>query len=176
MSNKYRLNSDNFSEGDKIVFDMPSFCSGDYECIVLKDEVGLYITNNWMDGCINYKIIKPKEMDKRYILLKDLPFMKNGTVYYKNKNITITDTNSYLPTIGGMQHNRFAVHSDFVENNPEWFQLVPQHITCLVVGDAMKFDNGTFMTATLTLSSPIPNEKMGDIRRAIEEVVNDKKQ
>lgn len=115
-------------------------------------------------------------MDKRYVLLKDLPFMKKGTVYYKNKNIDVCDTNSYLPTIGGMQHDRFAIHFAFVENNPEWFQLVPQHITCLVVGDAMKFDNGTFMTATLTLSSPIPNEKMGDIRRAIEEVVNDKKQ
>lgn len=63
-----------------------------------------------------------------------------------------------------------------VENNPEWYQLIPENITCLVVGDAMRFDNGTFMTATLTLSSPIPNEKMGDIRKAIEEVVNDKKQ
>lgn len=45
-------------EGDVIVFEMPPFCSGDYEAVVMKDNRGLYIhkDNNHFDGCRDYEI------------------------------------------------------------------------------------------------------------------------
>ena len=50
-----------FQEGDKIVFEMPSFCSGDYEAIVKRDEnFGLYIDedDNYFNGCRDFEIIR----------------------------------------------------------------------------------------------------------------------
>lgn len=46
-------------EGDEIIFEMPSFCSGDYKAIVKKDDnFGLYIDedNNYFDGCRSFEI------------------------------------------------------------------------------------------------------------------------
>jgi hypothetical protein len=62
-------------------------------------------------------------MSDVYVLLKDLPFVKAGTEYIKNNGeFTISDRTSYLPNKTGMKHERFAIHSDYVENNSEWFQ------------------------------------------------------
>lgn len=124
-------------------------------------------------------------MYKKYRVLKDTPKFKAGSIIegygigtYHLKTNVIRDYTIYhlCGTSVNVDSWRLYPLAEEVENNPEWYQLIPENVTCLVVGDAMRFDNGTFMTATLTLSSPIPNEKMGDIRRAIEEVVNDKKQ
>lgn len=43
-------------EGDIIEFDMPPFCSGDYEAKIYKDENGLYIKrkDNYLGGCRYY--------------------------------------------------------------------------------------------------------------------------
>jgi hypothetical protein len=48
------LNS--LKEGDTIIFDMPPFCSGDYDAKILKDSNGLYIMHkdNFFKGCRNY--------------------------------------------------------------------------------------------------------------------------
>lgn len=49
-----------FKEGDTIYFEMPPFCSGEYEAKVYKDARGLYINkkDNFFEGCRNYRINK----------------------------------------------------------------------------------------------------------------------
>lgn len=46
-------------EGSVIVFEMPSFCSGDYKAKVYKDDQGLYINSedNHLDGCRDLFIV-----------------------------------------------------------------------------------------------------------------------
>jgi hypothetical protein len=54
-----------FQEGDKIVFEMPSFCSGDYEAIVKRDkDFGLYIESedNHFEGCRDFEVIRNGEI------------------------------------------------------------------------------------------------------------------
>jgi hypothetical protein len=57
-----------FQENDKIIFEMPPFCSGNYEAIVKKDDdFGLYIdeSNNYFDGCRDFIVIRNcKEINK----------------------------------------------------------------------------------------------------------------
>ena len=50
---------DDFKEGNTIVFEMPSFCSGDYEAKVMKDEKGLFIPkkDNYFEGCRDYEVL-----------------------------------------------------------------------------------------------------------------------
>ena len=46
-----------FEEGDVIEFEMPSFCSGDYNAVVKKDDdFGLYINSedNYFEGCRDF--------------------------------------------------------------------------------------------------------------------------
>lgn len=48
-----------FEEGDVIIFEMPSFCSGDYEAEVMSDpKFGLYIDqkNNYFEGCRDFEV------------------------------------------------------------------------------------------------------------------------
>ena len=50
-----------FKAGDKIVFEMPSFCSGDYEAVVQKDEdFGLWIDeeDNYSEGCGDFLVLR----------------------------------------------------------------------------------------------------------------------
>lgn len=55
MKPEYR---EQFKEGKTIVFEMPSFCSGDYTAKIYKDELGLYINSdhNFFDGCRDFSI------------------------------------------------------------------------------------------------------------------------
>jgi len=50
----------NAKEGDVIDFEMPSFCSGDYQAKIKKDNNGLYIdkSQNYLSGCRDYSLIK----------------------------------------------------------------------------------------------------------------------
>lgn len=78
-------------------------------------------------------------MDK-YILQKELPYLKAGTVYFKNESFSISiDKTSYLPEVVGMRHERFAIHSDWVENNPEWFKKVEPELKWFVVPEEIGF-------------------------------------
>ena len=50
-----------FKAGDKIEFEMPSFCSGDYEAVVMKDkDFGLYIDaeDNYFEGCRDFRVLR----------------------------------------------------------------------------------------------------------------------
>lgn len=54
-----------FQEGDEIIFEMPSFCSGDYTAVVYKDEsFGLYIDAdcNWFEGCRDFYVKRNGEV------------------------------------------------------------------------------------------------------------------
>lgn len=51
-------------EGDKIIFDMPPFCSGEYEATIYRDKFfGLYINKDdaHFKGCRDYRLVKKKE-------------------------------------------------------------------------------------------------------------------
>lgn len=58
-----------------------------------------------------------------YILQKDLPYFKSGIRYLKNETDARVDRNSYFPDVVGSKNERFAIHADYVENNPDWFKL-----------------------------------------------------
>ena len=54
-----------FQEGDEIVFEMPSFCSGDYKATVKRDQdFGLYINseNNHFEGCRDFEVHRNGEI------------------------------------------------------------------------------------------------------------------
>lgn len=54
-----------FQEGDQIVFEMPSFCSGDYTATVMIDpDFGPYIDkeNNYFEGCRDFEVIRNGEV------------------------------------------------------------------------------------------------------------------
>lgn len=48
------------SIGDRIVFEMPPFCSGDYSAVVQEDDRGLFIDkdDDFFDGCRDFTIKK----------------------------------------------------------------------------------------------------------------------
>lgn len=74
-------------------------------------------------------------MNKEYVLQKDLPFLKAGTVYSKSAYgyLGTVDSASYLPNVTGMRHERFAIHRDWVEANPEWFKEKEADLNWFVV-------------------------------------------
>lgn len=45
-----------FDNKKEIVFEMPSFCSGDYTAKLYRDELGIYIDakDNYFKGCRDY--------------------------------------------------------------------------------------------------------------------------
>jgi hypothetical protein len=46
-----------FQEGDEIIFEMPSFCSGEYKTTIKKDpKFGLYVEEQWFNGCRDFEI------------------------------------------------------------------------------------------------------------------------
>jgi len=51
---------DKLKEGDIIQFEMPPFCSGDYEAVVKRDASGLYIEHddNYFNGARDINIKK----------------------------------------------------------------------------------------------------------------------
>lgn len=61
--NKYYIVNENIEgveEGDTVYFEMPPFCSGEYEAKVYKDEKGLYINkeDNFFEGCRDFRVNK----------------------------------------------------------------------------------------------------------------------
>lgn len=74
-------------------------------------------------------------MADRYEIQFDLPFIKRGTVYFKDTTgeYNLGDRTSYIPDVVGMKHSRFAIHSDYVENNPAWFQKIEEKPPMIMV-------------------------------------------
>jgi hypothetical protein len=58
---------------------------------------------------------------RRYTLLKPMPHVKVGTIYIKAPKDVAKDNCSYYPDVVGCKNERWMIHADFVENNPEWF-------------------------------------------------------
>ena len=65
MEKYYLINLEEYrqldlKEGDVIVFEMPPFCSGEYEAQIMKDDLGLFIhqDDNYFEGCRDYEIRK----------------------------------------------------------------------------------------------------------------------
>ncbi len=55
------IDFDGFKKEHKIIFEMPSFCSGDYEAVIYEDEKGLYIKkeDNYFEGCRDFEVVAP---------------------------------------------------------------------------------------------------------------------
>ena len=53
---KYNLKG--LKSGKKIIFEMPPFCSGNYEAVIKKDDIGFYIDSrdNYFKGCRDFEI------------------------------------------------------------------------------------------------------------------------
>lgn len=112
-------------------------------------------------------------MSKTYKLLKETPDAHAGMIL-KEKLYGV-----YYPIDNGFNKNSKVIpcfSKITVETNPDWFFLIPEKINCTINADEMLYTKEHFVTSTLTFSSPISFKKMEDIIRAIEEVVNDKKQ
>jgi len=61
-------------------------------------------------------------MDKVYVLMQDLPYIKAGTEYVSADGFNgVFDKCSYVPNKLGMMHERFAIHIDWIKDNPTWF-------------------------------------------------------
>ena len=112
-------------------------------------------------------------MSKTYKLLKETPEAYAGILLKEDASgFYCSSDKSFIKHI--------CVNVGFpkivVENSPDWFFLVPEKINCVINADEMLYTKEHFVTSTLTFSFPISFKKMEDIIRAIEEVVNDKKQ
>lgn len=53
------LDNNKFKEGDIIYFDMPPMCSGEYSSKVKKDNIGLFVEEEFFDSCYGYRLNKP---------------------------------------------------------------------------------------------------------------------
>lgn len=119
---------------------------------------------------------------KKYKLLKDLPYIKAGIDYVSADGFNgVFDKCSYVPNKMGMKHERFAIHIDWIENNPEWFSPVieeeqPQRV------EVSALENHSFWVHSgvskdrywyqFKASKSIPQEKLKELSNLIERFVN----
>ena len=69
--------------------------------------------------------MNPTTQQPTYELLKDLPYLKAGTIYAKKSFWHFSGDNvTYYPDKIGMKHERFGIHADYIEDNPDWFRRV----------------------------------------------------
>lgn len=69
--------------------------------------------------------MNPTTQQPTYELLKDLPYLKAGTIYAKKSFWHFSGDNvTYYPDKIGMKHERFGIHADYIEDNPVWFRRV----------------------------------------------------
>ncbi len=62
--------------------------------------------------------------NKKYRLLRDLPYIKAGIEYVYAT--WLNDKCSYVPNKTGMKHERFAIHIDWIKDNSEWFKEIKE--------------------------------------------------
>lgn len=84
-------------------------------------------------------------MEKRYELLRDLPYCKAGAIYKQdeNGNYVTKDVNPYD------QISQDTIHKEAVENNPEWFKELTN---TPVQEDAFKWDEDKALKLALWIS------------------------
>ncbi len=112
-------------------------------------------------------------MGKKYKLLKETPEAHAGMLLEQGESGLYYSIDDGFKKI---KDSNVSYSKITVETNPDWFFPIPEKINCTINADEMLYTKEHFVTSTLTFSSPISFKKMEDIVRAIEEVVNDKKQ
>jgi len=114
---------------------------------------------------------------KTYILQKDLPYTKAGTEYFKNTDFdNRVDRNSYFPNKVGSRCERFAIHADYVENNPEWFKLKEekkQEINLVLSTYKNSMTGVTIYNYQINLHERLSDNVVNKIQEAIQKIVND---
>lgn len=101
-------------------------------------------------------------MSKKYRLLKDLPDAKSGTIFELDKE---GDSYDYTATTGEFCWYR----RHFIENNPDWFELINERIEVGKIEYAVTFYGHVIEVYT---DKPTPKEKFPLIKQAIEAIIN----
>lgn len=109
---------------------------------------------------------------KKYKLLKDLPDAKAGTIL----TLAADDTYEYKSSevYNGVETSWWG--KDFVENKPEWFELVtePSIVPEIIEVDVVSGNNGKPSTVNTIISKvKIGADKLPAIKQAISNVLND---
>jgi hypothetical protein len=120
--------------------------------------------------------------NKKYKLLKDLPYAKKGAIYNVDNNGNYVT----MDVIDNPIINHDTLHKHTVENNPEWFELItepsiqPERIEIDLFQDVWSershkiSDKGIFHEYRLLFyADNNPKEKIPAIKQAIENVLND---
>lgn len=108
----------------------------------------------------------------KYRLKKDMPHVKAGMIYFLNKNgENNCDGNTYLPDKEGMKHERWGLHLDFVENNPEWFERCCR-VSAIPVGRE-KESNHAIVRLAIKDMPPLHVNKLRAIENAVEFILNE---
>lgn len=117
-------------------------------------------------------------MTKRYRLLKDLPDIKAGTLFYRhpNGNYYITERN-YNHITDGQAHTGFlypddpTYHMDYVEGQPDWFFELKGIDVELWKRDATS-QNRNYYTISVPGDYLIPEDKLVKIKESIKHILN----
>lgn len=115
------------------------------------------------------------EQDKRYRLIKDLPDAKAGTILEFDGN----DCYDYKSHRTGNKIDTALswYKKDFVENNPDWFELIPESKESLperIVVKSITCQNADAdnVEYIMRLSKMIPANEGGSVSKAIESALN----
>lgn len=111
--------------------------------------------------------------NKKYKLLKDLPYAKKGAIYNVDNNGNYVT----MDVIDNPIVNHDTLHKHTVENNPEWFELItepsiqPEVVALPFLCESEKESEGSY--ARFSIQGPITNEQYESVRTAINNVLND---
>lgn len=102
-------------------------------------------------------------MSNRYVLLKETPDGDIGDVYKKAG--TPSDGHWYI------SEKNSTYHESVVEDNPEWFELIPDNNDVVIHPNYSPCLNGRVMY-NFSFNKTIPENKFTKIKSAIEKVLN----
>lgn len=103
------------------------------------------------------------EKTKRYRLLRDTPYGdKAGAIFYKNGE-------KYYEINGNIGKGN-SYEARYVENNPEWFELIEDRVGVISFNGPLRLDGG--FSYGFSVSQEIPVEKFTAVRKAIEDFLN----
>ncbi len=110
--------------------------------------------------------------NKKYKLLKDLPYAKKGAIYNVDNNGNYVT----MDVIDNPIVNHDTLHKHTVENNPEWFELItepsiqPEVVALPFLCESEKESEGSY--ARFSIQGPITNEQYESVRVAITNVLS----